>query len=87
MARGGERTPSIPRLAFGPINPPDLQTRLHWVEEELRCGADEWWEHAEEEAFWKAALVEDPESGAGVLSSAPCAALARSLPSYHPTTP
>jgi hypothetical protein len=47
-------------LAFGPINPPDLQTRVQWVKEELHCGGDEeWWGHAEEEAFWKAALVED----------------------------
>ena len=45
-------------LALGPIDPPDLQTRLHWMEEELRCTGWEW-VHAEEEAFWKAALVED----------------------------
>ena len=45
-------------LALGPINPPDLQARLHWMEEELRCTGWEW-VHAEEEAFWKAALSED----------------------------
>jgi hypothetical protein len=44
-------------LALGPINPPDLQTRVHWMEKELRCTGGEWG-HAEEEAFWKAALVE-----------------------------
>jgi Protein of unknown function/Domain of unknown function (DUF1835) len=46
-------------LALGPLNPFGLKTRLHWVEEELHRGADEWWGHAEEIAFWKAALVED----------------------------
>jgi hypothetical protein len=45
-------------LALGPINPPDLQTRLHWMEEELRCSGWDW-VHAEEEAFWQAALAED----------------------------
>jgi hypothetical protein len=45
-------------LALGPINPPDLQTRLHWMQEELRCTSWEW-AQAEEEAFWKAALAED----------------------------
>jgi len=45
-------------LALGPINPPDPQTRLHWMEEELRYTGWEW-VFAEEEAFWKAALVED----------------------------
>src|SRR5262245_30938684 len=45
-------------LALGPINPPDLQTRLHLMEEELSCSGWEW-VHAEEEAFWKAALAED----------------------------
>jgi hypothetical protein len=45
-------------LALGPINPPDLQTRLHWMEEELRCTAWEW-APAVEEAFWKAALAEE----------------------------
>src|SRR5262245_37471169 len=45
-------------LALGPIDPPDLKTRLHWMEEELRCSGWEW-VHAEEEAFWKAALAED----------------------------
>jgi len=45
-------------LALGPINPPDPQTRLHWMEEELRYTGWEW-VSAEEEAFWKAALVED----------------------------
>jgi hypothetical protein len=28
---GGSRD----NLALGPINPPDLQMRLHWIEEEL----------------------------------------------------
>lgn len=48
---------SFDNLAMGPINPPDLQTRLDWMEEELCWG----WEgvHVEEEAFWKAALAED----------------------------
>jgi len=45
-------------LALGPINPPDPQTRLHWMEEELRYTGWEW-VFAKEEAFWKAALVED----------------------------
>jgi len=45
-------------LALGPINPPDPQTRLHWMEEELHYTGWEW-VFAEEEAFWKAALVED----------------------------
>ena len=45
-------------LALGPVNPPDLQTRLHWMEEELRFTGWEW-VFAKEEAFWKAALVED----------------------------
>jgi hypothetical protein len=45
-------------LALGPINAPGLQTRLHWMEEELRLTG---WEcvFAEEEAFWRAALAED----------------------------
>jgi hypothetical protein len=50
-------------LALGPINPPDPQTRLHWMLEELRTGwerrEEEWWHAKEEEAFWKAALAED----------------------------
>jgi hypothetical protein len=56
-------------LALGPINPPDPQMRLHWMVEELRTGwergyaspltEEEWWHAEEEEAFWKAALVED----------------------------
>src|SRR5262245_2399921 len=45
-------------LALGLINPPDPQTRLYWMEEELRCSGWEW-VYAEEEAFWKAALAED----------------------------
>ena len=45
-------------LALGPINPPDPQTRLHWLEEELRYTGWEW-VFAEDEAFWKAALAED----------------------------
>jgi uncharacterized protein DUF3658/uncharacterized protein DUF1835 len=45
-------------LALGPIDPPDPQTRLHWMEEELRCTGWEW-VFAEEAAFWKAALAED----------------------------
>jgi hypothetical protein len=45
-------------LALGPINPPDLQTRLYWMEEELRCTGWEW-VYAEEKAFWNAALAED----------------------------
>jgi hypothetical protein len=45
-------------LALGPINSPDSQTRLDWMEEELRCTGWEW-VHAKEEAFWKAALAEE----------------------------
>jgi hypothetical protein len=44
-------------LALGPINPSDPQTRLRWMEEELRWDWE--WVHVEEEAFWKAALAED----------------------------
>jgi hypothetical protein len=45
-------------LALGPINPFDLQTRLHWMEEELRC-TDSELALPEQEAFWNAARVED----------------------------
>jgi hypothetical protein len=45
-------------LALGPINPPDLHARLHWMEEELRC-TDSELVLTEEAAFWNAALVED----------------------------
>jgi hypothetical protein len=45
-------------LALGPINPFDLQARLRWKEEELRC-TDSELVLPEQEAFWKAALVED----------------------------
>ena len=45
-------------LALGPINPPDPQTRLHWLEEQLQYTGWEW-VFAEDEAFWRAALAED----------------------------
>jgi Protein of unknown function/Domain of unknown function (DUF1835) len=45
-------------LALGPINPFDLQVRLHWKEEELRC-TDSELVLPEQEAFWNAALVKD----------------------------
>jgi hypothetical protein len=51
-------------LALGPINPPDLPTRLRWMDEELRTGwewryAETEWGSAEAEAFWPAALAGD----------------------------
>jgi hypothetical protein len=45
-------------LALGPINPPDLQTRQHWMEGELRC-KESAWAPAEADAFWNASLVGD----------------------------
>ena len=45
-------------LSLGPINPPDPQTRLKWIEQELgHTGYD--YVFAEDEAFWKEALSED----------------------------
>ena len=49
----------VENLALGPINPPDLQMRQHWMEEELRCKDLSELETAEADAFWKAALAED----------------------------
>jgi hypothetical protein len=60
-------------LALGPINPPDPQTRLHWMEGELRYTGWEW-VFAEDEAFWKAALAEDVRRVAWVSQ--------RSVPEY-----
>jgi Protein of unknown function/Domain of unknown function (DUF1835) len=56
--RGDRVVSNFDNLALGPINPPDLQARLHWMEEELRCSGWEW-VRAEEEAFWKEALAGD----------------------------
>jgi hypothetical protein len=49
----------VENLALGPINPPDLQMRQHWIEEELRCKDLSELETAEADAFWKAARAED----------------------------
>jgi hypothetical protein len=49
----------VENLALGPINPPDLQMRQHWMEEELRCKDLSELETAEADAFWKAARAED----------------------------
>jgi hypothetical protein len=47
-------------LALGPINPPELQVRQQWMEEELRRKDEESaWAPAEADAFWKASLAED----------------------------
>lgn len=45
-------------LALGPINPPDLQARQHWMEGELRC-KESAWAPAEADAFWNASLAGD----------------------------
>src|SRR5262245_59752495 len=45
-------------LALGPISPSDPQTRLRWMEDELRCTGWEW-VFGKQEAFWKAALAQD----------------------------
>ena len=49
---------NLDNLALGPINPPDPETRILWMEEELRYTGWEW-VFAEDEAFWKAALTKD----------------------------